>query len=216
MSAASGRRAGPRRSDRRLDAAPPRAGPPLHPTHAPGRDDLSDRAASIREPRPCRSQPPRRRTQRLRTAPRREPRSELPLEMPVAARGVFDQTEGHEQVVFCHDPLTGLRAIIAIHSTALGPALGGTRFYPYADEATALADVLQTRSRHDVQGCAGRARPRRRQGRDSSATRRQTRPRHCSARTAGSSSPSAGATSPRATSAPTCPTWTSWPASATS
>lgn len=48
----------------------------------------------------------------------------------------------HEQVVFCHDPLSGLKAIIAIYSTALGPALGGTRFYPYADEAAALADVL--------------------------------------------------------------------------
>jgi len=46
-------------------------------------------------------------------------------------------------VVFCHDPVTGLRAIIAIHSTALGPALGGTRFYPYADESSALADVLR-------------------------------------------------------------------------
>lgn len=49
---------------------------------------------------------------------------------------------GHEQVVFCHDRETGLRAIIAIYSTALGPALGGTRFYPYASEDAALADVL--------------------------------------------------------------------------
>ena len=49
---------------------------------------------------------------------------------------------GPEQVVYCHDEPTGLRAIIAIHSTALGPALGGTRFYPYADEDAALADVL--------------------------------------------------------------------------
>jgi valine dehydrogenase (NAD+) len=48
----------------------------------------------------------------------------------------------HEQVVFCHDEATGLRAIIAIYSTALGPALGGTRFYPYASEADALTDVL--------------------------------------------------------------------------
>ncbi len=48
----------------------------------------------------------------------------------------------HEQVVFCNDPATGLRAIVAIHSTALGPALGGTRFYPYPDEAAALADAL--------------------------------------------------------------------------
>ena len=49
---------------------------------------------------------------------------------------------GHEQVVFCSDPESGLRAIIAIYSTALGPSLGGTRFYPYESEADALADVL--------------------------------------------------------------------------
>ena len=49
---------------------------------------------------------------------------------------------GHEQVVFCQDPQSGLRAIVAIYSTALGPALGGTRFYPYASEDAALADVL--------------------------------------------------------------------------
>ena len=48
----------------------------------------------------------------------------------------------HEQVVFCHDEATGLKAIIGIYSTALGPALGGTRFYPYAQEADALQDVL--------------------------------------------------------------------------
>jgi valine dehydrogenase (NAD+) len=52
------------------------------------------------------------------------------------------QSGGPEQVVYCHDEPTGLRAIIAIHSTALGPALGGTRFYPYATEQDALADVL--------------------------------------------------------------------------
>jgi valine dehydrogenase (NAD+) len=49
---------------------------------------------------------------------------------------------GHEQVVFCGDDASGLRAIIAIHSTALGPALGGTRFYPYASEQAAVADAL--------------------------------------------------------------------------
>lgn len=49
---------------------------------------------------------------------------------------------GHEQVVFCSDPASGLRAVIAIYSTALGPALGGTRFYPYASEDDAVADVL--------------------------------------------------------------------------
>jgi len=49
---------------------------------------------------------------------------------------------GHEQVVFCHDAPTGLHAIIAIYSTALGPSLGGTRFYPYPSEDAALADAL--------------------------------------------------------------------------
>ncbi|TNY38205.1 Glu/Leu/Phe/Val family dehydrogenase [Thermomonospora catenispora] len=48
----------------------------------------------------------------------------------------------HEQVVFCQDETSGLRAIIAIYSTALGPSLGGTRFYPYESEDEALADVL--------------------------------------------------------------------------
>ena len=48
----------------------------------------------------------------------------------------------HEQVVFCRDEPSGLRAIIAIHSTALGPALGGTRFHPYASEDDAVRDVL--------------------------------------------------------------------------
>jgi valine dehydrogenase (NAD+) len=55
----------------------------------------------------------------------------------------FQQFDGHEQVVFGRDDDTGLRAIIAIHSTRLGPSLGGTRFYPYADEGAALTDVLR-------------------------------------------------------------------------
>jgi valine dehydrogenase (NAD+) len=59
---------------------------------------------------------------------------------------VFDtdgsDATGHEQVVFCQDRQTGLKAIIGIYSTALGPALGGTRFYPYESEAAALTDVL--------------------------------------------------------------------------
>jgi valine dehydrogenase (NAD+) len=61
---------------------------------------------------------------------------------PQQSAGVFDRDTGHEQVVFCHDQPTGLKAIIAIYSTALGPGLGGTRFYPYASEQDALADVL--------------------------------------------------------------------------
>jgi valine dehydrogenase (NAD+) len=59
-----------------------------------------------------------------------------------ASGGVFGKHSGHEQVVFCSDDATGLRAIIAIYSTTLGPALGGTRFYPYASEDAALDDVL--------------------------------------------------------------------------
>ncbi|MDX2728903.1 MULTISPECIES: Leu/Phe/Val dehydrogenase [Streptomyces] len=49
---------------------------------------------------------------------------------------------GHEQVVLCQDRASGLKAVIAIHSTALGPALGGTRFYPYASEEEAVSDAL--------------------------------------------------------------------------
>jgi valine dehydrogenase (NAD+) len=59
-----------------------------------------------------------------------------------AARPSATAQTGHEQVVFCQDTQSGLRAIIAIYSTALGPSLGGTRFYPYPDEDAALADVL--------------------------------------------------------------------------
>lgn len=57
--------------------------------------------------------------------------------------GVFESIDTHEEVVFGHDPVSGLQAIIAIHSTALGPALGGTRFFPYPSEDDALADVLR-------------------------------------------------------------------------
>lgn len=61
---------------------------------------------------------------------------------------VFDRSDhlkdaGHEQVVFCQDRASGLKAIIAVYSTALGPALGGTRFYPYASEDAAVEDVLK-------------------------------------------------------------------------
>jgi phenylalanine dehydrogenase len=56
---------------------------------------------------------------------------------------IFTKISGHEQVVFCNDPSTGLQAIIAIHNTTLGPALGGTRMYPYASFEDALHDVLR-------------------------------------------------------------------------
>lgn len=59
--------------------------------------------------------------------------------------GVFSllAEDGFEQVAFCHDARTGLRAIVAIHSTALGPGCGGTRFYPYESEWDALVDVCR-------------------------------------------------------------------------
>lgn len=49
----------------------------------------------------------------------------------------------HEEVVYCSDKTTGLRALIAIHSTSLGPAIGGTRMWAYASEEEALDDVLR-------------------------------------------------------------------------
>ncbi|GAA1915705.1 Glu/Leu/Phe/Val family dehydrogenase [Nocardioides hwasunensis] len=61
---------------------------------------------------------------------------------PTSGVDVFELGSEHEQVVFCNDQATGLRAIIAIHSTALGPGLGGTRFYPYASTDDAIVDVL--------------------------------------------------------------------------
>ena len=58
---------------------------------------------------------------------------------------VFDHIDfaGHEQVLHCQDPATGLKAIIAIHNTNRGPALGGCRMWPYASESDALTDVLR-------------------------------------------------------------------------
>lgn len=56
--------------------------------------------------------------------------------------GVFERESGHEQVVFGQDGTTGLKAVIGLYSTALGPGLGGTRFYPYASEDAAVEDVL--------------------------------------------------------------------------
>ena len=58
---------------------------------------------------------------------------------------VFDQVSklGHEQVVYCYDEPTGLKAIIGIHNTVLGPSLGGTRIWNYQSEEEALKDVLR-------------------------------------------------------------------------
>ncbi len=63
----------------------------------------------------------------------------------VQNKGLFHELSGmgHEQVVFCHDEPTGLKAIIGIHNTVLGPALGGTRMWNYATEQEALTDVLR-------------------------------------------------------------------------
>ena len=63
----------------------------------------------------------------------------------IGSVSVLDQMKeyNHEQVVFCNDNETGLRAIIAIHNTTLGPSLGGTRMWMYATEADALKDVLR-------------------------------------------------------------------------
>lgn len=59
---------------------------------------------------------------------------------PVFGQLSFDD---HEQIIFCHDKDTGLKAIIGIHNTVLGPALGGTRMWPYKNEWEALNDVLR-------------------------------------------------------------------------
>jgi len=71
---------------------------------------------------------------------------------------LFSQVEtmGHEQVVFCHDAKSGLRAIIGIHDTTLGPALGGTRLWAYDNEEDALRDVLRlSRGMTYKAACAG-------------------------------------------------------------
>lgn len=61
-------------------------------------------------------------------------------ENPVIAQmGIYD----HEQLLFCNDNATGLKAIIAVHNTVLGPALGGTRMWMYNNEMEALNDVLR-------------------------------------------------------------------------
>ncbi|MEZ0392582.1 MAG: Glu/Leu/Phe/Val dehydrogenase dimerization domain-containing protein [Pseudobdellovibrionaceae bacterium] len=56
---------------------------------------------------------------------------------------MIEKHGGHEEVVFCHDPTVGLKAIIAVHNTSLGPALGGTRMWNYKNEEEALIDVLR-------------------------------------------------------------------------
>ncbi|WP_281301699.1 MULTISPECIES: Glu/Leu/Phe/Val dehydrogenase [unclassified Iodidimonas] len=68
--------------------------------------------------------------------------------MPVFSTRAFNK---HEQVVFCSDPVTGLQAIIAIHSTVLGPAVGGCRFWDYAAaHRGASLEVAQKRAEEDA------------------------------------------------------------------
>ncbi len=73
------------------------------------------------------------------------PESEFEVESVTTHMGVFEAigTDHHERVVVGHDPASGLRAIIAIYSTDLGPALGGTRLFPYPSDDAALTDVLR-------------------------------------------------------------------------
>ena len=52
-------------------------------------------------------------------------------------------TMGHEKVLICQDKKSGLKAIIAVHSTVCGPSLGGTRMWSYKSESDALRDVLR-------------------------------------------------------------------------
>lgn len=71
--------------------------------------------------------------------------SEIKTAKSEKEESIFGQlsTLGHEQVVFCHDEPTGLKAIIAIHNTVLGPSLGGTRMWHYTSEQSAITDALR-------------------------------------------------------------------------
>lgn len=70
---------------------------------------------------------------------------DIKQEEKVGSVSVFDNLSehGHEQLVYCYDASTGLKAIIGIHNTVLGPALGGTRMWDYKSEDEALMDVLR-------------------------------------------------------------------------
>lgn len=67
------------------------------------------------------------------------------ISKPATKQGLFERLAemGHEQVVLSSDPSAGYRGIIAIHSTTLGPALGGTRFWSYASDEEAIIDALR-------------------------------------------------------------------------
>ena len=74
-----------------------------------------------------------------------QPAGRSVVSVPVSTTELLDiaASAGAEQVAFTADPETGLRAIVAVHSTVLGPGLGGTRFYPYASERDAFVDALR-------------------------------------------------------------------------
>ena len=75
----------------------------------------------------------------------RAPLSRQPIEQSRNHMAAFEDSafDDHERVIFCCDEQTGLKAIIAIHSTALGPAAGGTRLWSYESDDAALHDVLR-------------------------------------------------------------------------
>ncbi len=126
--------------------------------------------------------------------------------------GAWMSEHGHEQVVFVAEPSVGLRAIIAIHSTALGPSLGGIRFWHYDREDDAVLDVLRLSEAMSLKAAVaglhqgggkavvllGRPAPR-------------PQPASCCRRWAGRSTSSAAATSRRRTSARRPRTWTASP-----
>lgn len=66
-----------------------------------------------------------------------------PMEKTSHQLDMFQKIANHEQVMYCNDPDTGLKAIIAIHDTTLGPGLGGTRMHPYESVDAALNDALR-------------------------------------------------------------------------
>ena len=72
---------------------------------------------------------------------------------------------GHEEVAFFNNEKAGLKAIIAIHNTKLGPAVGGCRLYPYAKEEDALFDVLRLSRGMSFKNAAAGLPLRRRKGR---------------------------------------------------
>lgn len=89
------------------------------------------------------------------------------------------QKEEFEQVVYGYDKFSGLKAIIAIHNTALGPAFGGTRMYPYASEDDAIYDVLRLSKAMTYKNAAGGS-ILAAEKLSSLAMRKRTRPKICS------------------------------------